>query len=77
MRAENSFEPEAEKTCEDLLTSALQIDPGNPEALQALASVRLSQQRPDDAKRCLEETWSALKDLDSGIGPSLFLASSN
>ncbi|KIM39823.1 hypothetical protein M413DRAFT_446743 [Hebeloma cylindrosporum] len=59
------FEPEAEKTCEDLLALALQTDPGNPEALQALASVRMSQQRPDDAKQCLEETWSALKNLDS------------
>ncbi|KAF5326941.1 hypothetical protein D9619_004835 [Psilocybe cf. subviscida] len=58
------FEPEAEKTCEDLLNLALQTDPGNPEALQTLASVRMSQQRPDDAKKCLEEVWSVLKDLD-------------
>ncbi|KAF8968152.1 hypothetical protein BDZ97DRAFT_1801199 [Flammula alnicola] len=58
------FEPEAEKTCEDLLTMALQMDPGNPEALQTLASVRMSQQRPEDAKQCLEQVWSALKDLD-------------
>ncbi|RDB26306.1 putative assembly chaperone of rpl4 [Hypsizygus marmoreus] len=58
------FEPEAEKTCEDLIGLALQTDPGNPEALQALASVRMSQQRPDDAKQCLEKAWSAWKDLD-------------
>ncbi|KAJ6576466.1 hypothetical protein DFH09DRAFT_1149481 [Mycena vulgaris] len=32
------FDPAAEKTCEDLLASALQTDPGNAEALQALAS---------------------------------------
>ena len=61
-----SFEPNAEKTCEDLLSLALQTDPGNPEALQALASVRMSQQRPDDAKECLEKAWSAWKDLESG-----------
>ncbi|KAG5634925.1 hypothetical protein H0H81_000315 [Sphagnurus paluster] len=58
------FEPDAEKTCEHLITQALQIDPGNPEALQTLASVRMSQQRPDDAKECLEKAWSAWKDLD-------------
>ncbi|KIL67610.1 hypothetical protein M378DRAFT_73430, partial [Amanita muscaria Koide BX008] len=58
------FEPEAESTCEELLKFALQIDPGNPEALQAMASVRLSQQRLDDAKRCLEQAWSTWKDLD-------------
>ncbi|KAF8626984.1 hypothetical protein AX15_004576 [Amanita polypyramis BW_CC] len=58
------FEPEAESTCEELLKFALQVDPGNPEALQALTSVRLSQQRPDDAKQCLEQAWSAWKVLD-------------
>ncbi|KAF5377349.1 hypothetical protein D9757_007995 [Collybiopsis confluens] len=58
------FAPEAEKTCEDLLGSALQVDPDNSEALQSLASVRMSQQRPEDAKVCLEKAWSAWKDLD-------------
>lgn len=62
----NSFEPEAEKTCEDLLSLALAADPGNPEALQSLASVRMSQQRPEDAKKCLEEVWATLKELDLG-----------
>ncbi|PPQ64590.1 hypothetical protein CVT26_001988 [Gymnopilus dilepis] len=57
-------QPEAEKTCEDLLMLALQTDPGNPEALQTLASVRMSQSRPDDAKQCLEQAWSTWKDLD-------------
>jgi hypothetical protein len=61
-----SFEPNAEKTCEDLLSLALQTDPENPEALQALASVRMSQQRPDDAKSCLERAWSAWKNLELG-----------
>ncbi|KAJ7285007.1 hypothetical protein C8J57DRAFT_1290131 [Mycena rebaudengoi] len=58
------FDPAAEKTCEDLLMSALQTDPGNAEALQALASVRMSQERPEEAKQCLEQAWSAWKDLD-------------
>lgn len=58
------FDPNAEKTCEDLLNLALTTDPGNAEALQALASVRLSQQRPEDAKNCLEKSWASWKDLD-------------
>ncbi|KAJ8521892.1 hypothetical protein ONZ45_g1439 [Pleurotus djamor] len=58
------FEAEAEKTCEALINTALQVDPGNAEALQALASVRMSQQRPDDAKACIEKSWMAWKDLD-------------
>ncbi|KAF8905096.1 hypothetical protein CPB84DRAFT_1814317 [Gymnopilus junonius] len=57
-------QPEAEKTCEDLLMFALQTDSGNPEALQTLASVRMSQSRPDDAKQCLEQAWATWKDLD-------------
>ncbi|KAL0573692.1 hypothetical protein V5O48_008263 [Marasmius crinis-equi] len=58
------FAPEAEKTCEDLLESALRVDADNSEVLQALASVRMSQQRPEDAKQCLERAWSSWKDLD-------------
>ncbi|KAL1690619.1 hypothetical protein GGG16DRAFT_113943 [Schizophyllum commune] len=58
------FDPAAEKTCEDLLATALQVDPGNSEALSSLASVRMSQQRPDDARKCLEEAWNRWKDLE-------------
>ncbi|KAJ3714273.1 hypothetical protein C8R42DRAFT_683598 [Lentinula raphanica] len=58
------FEPQAEKTCEELLETALKVDPNNAEALQSLASVRMSQQRPEDAKVCLEQSWSSWKDLD-------------
>ncbi|KAF5367376.1 hypothetical protein D9758_003692 [Tetrapyrgos nigripes] len=58
------FEPEAEKTCEDLIASALRTDPGNAEALQMLASVRMSQQRPEEAKECLEKSWTTWKNLD-------------
>lgn len=58
------FEPEAESTCENLISLALDTDPGNVEALQALASVRLSQQRPADAKECLGKAWNNWKDLD-------------
>jgi len=59
-----SFEPEAEKTCEDLLNLALKTDSSNSEALQALASVHMSQQRPDEAKQILEQAWTKWKDLD-------------
>ena len=61
-----SFDPAAEKTCEDLLNMALQVDSGNSEALQALASVRLSQQRPDEAKQFLEQAWTQWKDFEPG-----------
>ncbi|KAF8830681.1 hypothetical protein HHX47_DHR2001174 [Lentinula edodes] len=40
------------------------VDPDNSEALQSLASVWMSQQRPEDAKACLEKAWISWKDLD-------------
>lgn len=61
-----SFEPDADVNCERLLEQALQVYPGNSEALQSLANVRLSQQRPDDARKCLEQSWTVWKDLDIG-----------
>ncbi len=45
----DSFEPEAESKCEEYLSQAQQVDPENPEVYQLLASVRLSQQRNEEA----------------------------
>jgi len=42
-------DPAASSTCDALLSHALQIDPRNLEALQTLASVRLSQEKQDEA----------------------------
>lgn len=67
----HSFDLKAEQTCEDLLNLALQIDPGNSEALQALASVRMSQNRPDEAKEHLSLAWSAWKDVEDPTDPRL------
>jgi Tfp pilus assembly protein PilF len=66
-----SFDPAAESNCEGLLKSALQVDPENTEALQTLASVRMSQQRPDEAKEILEKAWVSWKDLDAGVSDFL------
>ena len=61
-----SFDPAVEKTCERSIDLALETDKNNAEALHTLASVRLSQQRPDKARQCLERAWSGWKDLDPG-----------
>jgi cytochrome c-type biogenesis protein CcmH/NrfG len=60
------MEPEAEQNCDQLLALALQIDPSNPEVLQCLASVRMSQQREADAKDLVLRAWSLWKDLPPG-----------
>ncbi len=58
--------PEAEQNCESLLALAIQADPSNVEVLQSLASVRMSQQRQDDARKYVEQAWSLWKDLPPG-----------
>ena len=60
------MEEEAEQNCESLLNLAIQADPENIEALQSLASVRLSQQRPEDAKALVEQSWFLWKELPVG-----------
>lgn len=47
------FDPAASSTCDSLLANALQIDPHNLEALQCLASVRLSQEKTEEALAAL------------------------
>ncbi|CAN6646247.1 assembly chaperone of RPL4 [Trichomonascus vanleenenianus] len=51
------MEPEAESQCEKLITEALMIDESVPESWSVLGSIRLSQQRDDDAKQALEKSW--------------------
>lgn len=60
------MEPEAEQNCESLLNLAIQADPENIEVLQSLASVRMSQQKPEDAKSLVEKSWSLWKELPAG-----------
>jgi thioredoxin-like negative regulator of GroEL len=60
------MEEEAEKNCESLLNLAMQADPRNPEVLQSMASVRMSQQRSDEARTCVEQAWDLWKDLSTG-----------
>jgi len=60
------MEDEAEINCESLLSLALQADPRNSEVLQSIASVRISQQRPEEARTYVEQAWGLWKDLPSG-----------
>ncbi|KAM0793160.1 hypothetical protein ACM66B_000634 [Microbotryomycetes sp. NB124-2] len=57
------FEPDAEANCEKHLSLAAEIDSTDPEVYQTLASVRLSQQRPIEAKDAAIKGWSLWRDL--------------
>lgn len=51
------MEPEAESKCDELITQSLTIDETNPESWSLLASIRISQQRDQDALDALSKSW--------------------
>ncbi|MBW0495953.1 hypothetical protein O181_035668 [Austropuccinia psidii MF-1] len=56
------FDPSAEEKCLEYLAMATSIDPTDPEPLQTLASVRLSQSQTNAAKEALLLAWSLWRD---------------
>ena len=66
-----SWEDDAEARCENLITEAVAVeDETSPEVLQTLASVRLSQQKKEDAQAALKrsiDTWRDLEPEDTGV----------
>jgi predicted Zn-dependent protease len=60
-----SWEDDAEARCENLITQAMAAeDETSPEILQTLASVRLSQEKKEDAQAALTRSMTVWKDLD-------------
>ena len=59
-----SFAPEAESECIRLLEAALQLNPDNIEALQLVASVRLSQSREEEAREAFYTSFNRWKEID-------------
>lgn len=55
------FEEDAEARCQAALDEAVAMDQGSPEVSQALASLRLSQQRGEEAAPLMLETYRRLK----------------
>ncbi|KAF8312478.1 TPR-like protein [Clavulina sp. PMI_390] len=64
MTSDLCMEPEAEQTCDSLISMALSADPNNVEALDSLASVRLSQSRGEEAKQVVEKAWEITQSLE-------------
>jgi tetratricopeptide (TPR) repeat protein len=52
------MEPEAEAKCNELIDFSLGLDKENPETFSLLASIRISQQRNDEAKESLIQSWN-------------------
>lgn len=62
-----SYEENAESECERLVSEALKYDPENPEVHQTMASLRISQNRKDEALQALLRGYN----LWAEIGTSL------
>ncbi|KAI8324148.1 TPR-like protein [Martensiomyces pterosporus] len=58
------YEEDAEKKCEEFLECAAKVDPECPEVFQTMASVRLSQNRPEDARECVSRSMSIWANKD-------------
>lgn len=51
------MEEKAEFECDRLIQTSLELDGANPEAYSLLGSIRISQQRPQDAKEAVQKAW--------------------
>jgi tetratricopeptide (TPR) repeat protein len=58
-----SWEDDAEKLCDEYTEEALSVTPNNAETLQTVASVRISQSKPDEARKFLRRSLDIWKDL--------------
>lgn len=57
------FNPKAESTCEFVLTEALKHDPNSSEALQVMASFKISQQKDNEAKQFLQKSYEGWRKM--------------
>ena len=56
------MEPEAESKCNELIDYSLQLDDNNnPESYSLLSSIRISQQRTQEAIEALLKSWELFK----------------
>ncbi|KAK9454544.1 hypothetical protein V1511DRAFT_460666 [Dipodascopsis uninucleata] len=51
------MEPEAESSCEALIAESLMVDADHQDSYSTLASIRISQQRLDDAREAIQRSW--------------------
>jgi len=58
-----SWEEDAEQRCETLVTEAMMIAPNSPETWQTVANVRISQEKPDEARSALRKSLELWQDL--------------
>lgn len=61
------MEPEAEEQCDKLISHSLALDETNPEALSLLASIRISQQKNEEAQEALLKSWELFQEKKAAL----------
>ncbi|GEQ72043.1 hypothetical protein JCM33374_g5729 [Metschnikowia sp. JCM 33374] len=61
------MEAEAEGECDKLISHSLALDNTNPEAYSLLASIRISQQRQEEAEEALKKAWELFSQKKSEL----------
>ncbi|CCH41708.1 hypothetical protein BN7_1249 [Wickerhamomyces ciferrii] len=61
------MEPEAETKCNELINQSLTIDDSNPESWSLLASIRISQQRDQEASEAITKAWDLFESKKTGL----------
>ncbi|CAH6722625.1 assembly chaperone of RPL4 [[Candida] jaroonii] len=51
------MEPEAESQCDELINYSLKLDNENPETFSLLSSIRISQQKDEEAIEAIKRSW--------------------
>lgn len=64
-------EPNAEALCEQFLEEAMKYDIGMPEPTQALANLKLVQEKSDEASEYIKQTYDRLCECDENNMPSM------
>jgi len=71
------MEPQAETQCQDLIAKAIELDPSNPETWTLLASIRISQQQPQEAQEHIRKSWELFQVKKQGLEDSADTAASD
>lgn len=77
VRINTSFEDAASTNCDALVTRALSIAPNEAEVLMALASIRMSQSKFDEAKAVVQQLYTDMEGRDPCTSYEMYLANSS
>ncbi|OLL24647.1 putative assembly chaperone of rpl4 [Neolecta irregularis DAH-3] len=64
------MQDDAEQKCQEYVTRAIELDPYSSDAYQTLASIRISQQRMEEAKQAIQKSLSMISEIRADNPPT-------